>query len=571
MGYQTAPILPNEASRLGALEKLGVLDTLPEQAYDDIVALAMRICEVPIALVSIIDRERQWFKACIGLDVRETHRDAAFCAHAILQPNDLFIVEDASKDERFSENPLVVGGPEIRFYAGAPIVTENGYALGTVCVIDTVPRGLSEEQQRALKALARQTAALLQLRILDIERAAQTESLRHKIIDALADDEREHAPFRQRQRVASIGQLTSGLAHDFNNLLQSVSVSLQLIERKADNLAIKRYATTGLQSVERGAKLIARLLAFSRDETPAREAISVSEQIAGMRDLLTSVLSANVRLRFDLETSGVRVTCDATQVEAAILNMVINARDAMENSGEIRILTRMRDVVCEPGVTDGQYLELRVTDTGPGMPYSVASRVFEPFFSTKGNKGTGLGLSQVYGLAMKCSGTAMVETNVGKGTSIVLLLKPVATYADVTPNVQLADEDITSAALKANILIVDDNVETHRTLVELLVDAGYAVRSAQTASAAIYAIEDMLPDAVVANFSMRGMSGPVLQVVLREYDPLLPVIFMTGESNMDVIKGTLKHDAILLQKPFQIETLAAAIDEALGLKVSAAR
>lgn len=568
MGYQTAPILLNEASRLVALEKLGVLDTLPEQAYDDIVALAMRICEVPIALVSLIDRERQWFKACIGLDVRETHRDAAFCAHAILRPDDLFIVEDATKDERFSENPLVVGGPEIRFYAGAPIVTEDGYALGTVCVIDTVPRMLSEEQQRGLKALARQTAALLQLRILDIERAAQTKGLREKIFDALADDEREHAPFRQRQRVASIGQLTSGLAHDFNNLLQSVSVSLQLIERKADNPAIKRYATTGLQSVERGAKLIAGLLAFSRDETPTRQAISVSEHIAGMRELLTSVLSANVRLRFDLETSAVRVMCDATQVEAAILNMVINARDAMQNSGEIRISTRMRDVACEPGVTDGRYLELRVTDTGPGMPYSIACRVFEPFFSTKGNKGTGLGLSQVYGLAMKCSGTALVETNVGKGTSIVLLLKPVATYADAMPDVQLANEDAGYTALKANILIVDDNVEAQSSLVELLVDAGYAVRSAQTASAAIYAIENMLPDAVVANFSMRGMSGPVLQIVLREYDSSLPVIFMTGESNMAEIRGAFRHEAVLLQKPFQLETLISVLDETLGSKVS---
>ncbi len=127
--------------------------------------LATTLCDAPIALVSLVDRERQWFKACIGLDVQETHRDLAFCAHAILQPSDVLVVEDATTDPRFRESPLVLGPPYIRFYAGAPIRTEAGHAMGTVCVIDIWPRVLSEQQRRALLALARQTAALMQYRL----------------------------------------------------------------------------------------------------------------------------------------------------------------------------------------------------------------------------------------------------------------------------------------------------------------------------------------------------------------------------------------------------------------------
>ena len=162
----TAPALPVavEAKRLAALRGLGILDTLTEPTYDDIVLLASQICGTPIGLVSLIDEDRQWFKARVGLDVTETPRDLAFCAHAIGSPEAVFIVEDATQDPRFHDNPLVTGDPGIRFYAGVPISSPDGEALGTVCVIDTVPRVLDASQLRALQALARQTDALLALR-----------------------------------------------------------------------------------------------------------------------------------------------------------------------------------------------------------------------------------------------------------------------------------------------------------------------------------------------------------------------------------------------------------------------
>jgi GAF domain-containing protein len=162
--YARPPLLPDEPERLEALERYEIMDTPAEQAYDDLTLLASHICETPIALVSLVDADRQWFKSNIGLDANETHRDMAFCAHAIAAPETM-VVSDTLQDERFQFNPLVVEDPKIRFYAGAPLRLSEGHALGTLCVIDRVPRELTADQQRALEALSRQAVAQLELRL----------------------------------------------------------------------------------------------------------------------------------------------------------------------------------------------------------------------------------------------------------------------------------------------------------------------------------------------------------------------------------------------------------------------
>jgi GAF domain-containing protein len=180
---KAAPVPQNEARRLKVLWQYEVLDTVPEEIFDDLSELAGAICEAPISLISLVDESRQWFKARTGIDTQETSRDISFCAHAILQPG-LFIVPDASLDDRFKDNPLVTGEPKVRFYAGAPLVTPDGNALGTLCVLDKVPRELRPEQLRALQLLARIVITQLELRRhnKELTKAREdTQFLRHEL------------------------------------------------------------------------------------------------------------------------------------------------------------------------------------------------------------------------------------------------------------------------------------------------------------------------------------------------------------------------------------------------------
>ena len=208
------PTVQNERKRLNVLWQYEVLDTVPEELFDDLTELAARICEAPIALISLVDEKRQWFKAKVGTTLTETSRDVSFCAHAI-QQSGLFIVPDASKDPRFADSPLVTSDPKIRFYAGAPLITPDGYALGTLCVIDTTPRELRSDQKQALAILARHVVSQLELRrrsreLLDVrhqnERSKhELEELRSQLAEARRELERrnsqKHGPDGKARRI----------------------------------------------------------------------------------------------------------------------------------------------------------------------------------------------------------------------------------------------------------------------------------------------------------------------------------------------------------------------------------
>jgi two-component system cell cycle sensor histidine kinase/response regulator CckA len=211
-----APVKTNETRRLKVLWQYDVLDTVPEEVFDDLTELAARICEAPIALISLIDEDRQWFKAKVGVTLNETSRDISFCSHAIKQ-HDLFIIPDATQDARFADNPLVTSDPKIRFYAGAPLVTPDGYALGTLCVIDKVPRELRAEQKQALRVLARHVMTQLELRrhAKDLHEAHEAKDARRDELDKV---QAENAKLKRELEKLKSGQLARKRAVTPKNL-----------------------------------------------------------------------------------------------------------------------------------------------------------------------------------------------------------------------------------------------------------------------------------------------------------------------------------------------------------------
>ena len=428
MPHIPAPAPADERLRLESLEQLHILDTLPEVEFDDIVQLATSLCDTPIGLVSLIDRERQWFKACIGLTVDQTHRDLAFCAHAILRPDDLLEVSDARVDPRFKESALVLGPPYIVFYAGAPIVTPQGHALGTVCVIDTVPRQLSPRQRDGLQALARQTAALIRLRSLNTHREQQVHELTARLGDALQVNQQSREALQRIKRVSALGQLTASIAHDFNNLLQALSATLQLTHLQSQRPAkVEQLAETGLQAVAKGAQLVTHLLTFTRGEAIELQTLNVCERIGSLEPLMRQSAGPGITLLLDLAQRDSLVMCDSTQFDAAALNLLVNARDALQGEGLIEVSTQLVAMPADADLAEGDYVLLQVQDNGPGISADVAAQALEPFFSTKPlGVGTGLGLAQVHAMATAAGGTVRLSSRDGGGTCVSVFFKTLA-------------------------------------------------------------------------------------------------------------------------------------------------
>ncbi len=254
---------------------------------------------------------------------------------------------------------------------------------------------------------------------------------------------------------------------------------------------------------------------------------------------------------------------NATQLEAALLNLVINARDAVAGRGAIEVHTRVVQMHGDAELEDGRYVELCVSDTGPGMPPEIAARAFEPFFTTKPeSKGTGLGLSQVKGVAIRAGGTARIRSQIGKGMAVSLFLKALTPQAQSSASGDAPNAPYATTG-HCRILLIDDDAHVRDALAELLRDAHYGVEAVAGGLAALQAIDRTVPDAVVTDQAMQGVSGVLLARVLSETHPRLPVIFMTGYNDADTLKAGLPTGTALLRKPVLFADLAQAVQAAI--------
>ena len=368
---------------------------------------------------------------------------------------------------------------------------------------------------------------------------------------------------RQSQKMEALGQLTGGIAHDFNNLLTVVVGGLDLIARQVKEERLKRYAANALTAAERGARLTAQLLAFSRVQKLEVKPTPVAPLIEGMRPLLRNVLGPHIEKRFDLAHSGIPVLADPTQFELAVLNLAINARDAMPDGGVLTFATRQKRVEGDAELEDGDYVELSVGDTGCGMDAEVAARAFEPFFTTKEvGKGTGLGLSMVYGVARQSGGTARIASTPGEGTCVKLYFRRAEQPADDSPAADGTKSARKTGRRQASVLVVDDDPEVRAFICASLADYGYAVREAADGAAGIEAFAEKRPDLVVLDYAMPGLPGSEVAARMLRDVPGQPILFVSGYNETEAIRAAAPA-ARILAKPFRPEALDAAVRECL--------
>jgi len=369
---------------------------------------------------------------------------------------------------------------------------------------------------------------------------------------------------RQSQKMEALGQLTGGIAHDFNNLLTVVVGGLDIVAKRTEEEKLRRYAENALAAAERGARLTGQLLAFSRVQRLEVTPTYVAPLIQNMRPLLRNVLGPGIEKKFDLDEVMMPVMADPTQLEVAVLNLAINARDAMPEGGVLSFASTPVNVSGEPDLEAGEYIELCISDTGVGMPPEVLERAFEPFFTTKEvGKGTGLGLSMVYGMARQSGGAARIESTPGQGTSVRLLFRKADDApAEVTPGA----EEVTvqkSPSARRSVLVIDDDPDVRGFMVATLEEQGYAVREASDGAHGLAELAREQPDLVILDFIMPGMSGAEVAARILADRPGQPILFVSGYSETDAVKRTAP-DAPLLPKPFRAEALDKAVRAALA-------
>ncbi len=380
-----------------------------------------------------------------------------------------------------------------------------------------------------------------------------------------AERHKAEAALLQAQKMEALGQLTGGLAHDFNNLLQAVQGSLELISRRADDpIKVRRLAEGGLGATQRGAELTAKLLAFARNKQLHTEVFAVETMIADMREILVRTGGTSVELRFELSNTGLGVDTDRTQAEVGLLNLVNNARQATPSGGRIVIgATRYEASAAETGLAPGSYARITVADTGSGMDPEVARKAFDPFFTTKDvGEGTGLGLSQVYGFATQSGGAARIDSTPGAGTTVSIFL-PLKTRIGGGSDWARAGHG-KGGVTPSTILLVDDDDNVREAASEMLGDLGLDVFKASSGSEAL---EIALPERVsvaVLDYAMPGMTGIELARHLRSRWPGLPVIFVTGYSDIGDLRRPNGERETVLRKPYREEELRKAIGVALG-------
>ena len=484
---------------------------------------------------------------------------------------------DGGTDAYEMEYRIVRPDGTIRWVFGRGRVVRD--ALGTPVRysgvdLDITDRKASDAALAAAKEALEQMNLALEQRVRERTAALEAEAQRRA---------QAEARLHQAQKMEAVGQLTGGLAHDFNNILQVIGGNLELATRLLARVGIGHDARAreqlidALGKAERASRsardLVQRMLAFSRLQNLASTTLDVNALIGGMGDMIRRTLGETIEVEIACAADAWPTQADRNQLETALLNLVVNARDAMPEGGRltIRPANVALDAPDDAGIEPGEYVELTVADTGCGIPVELLARVFEPFFTTKDTgKGSGLGLSMVYGFVTQSGGYVRIASEPGRGTHVRILLprSHAAAPRQTASRVLAQHEPMPRARAGETVLLVEDNDEVRRFGVLALEELGYRVVQAPDGQAALQMLAsgelprvDLLFTDVVLP---RGMSGPALAAEFRSRQPGMPALFTSGYTPMSIAeRRELANDGRLLTKPYRIESLAAAVRKAI--------
>ena len=420
---------------------------------------------------------------------------------------------------------------------------------------------------RSLTALITVTTAVMLWRLLPrmlgLPSAVQLRQINEALRHEMAERRKAESALLQSQKMEAVGRISGGLAHDFNNILQVVSGNSVLIAQKSrSDPDIVALAEATQAAAERGVRLTGQLMSFSQEQSVLLDMLNIREYFAAIPARLTELLPARISLEVEGGDIDGYVLADAMQLQLAILNIVTNSREAMPDGGLLRISLSGYQACGRTDLPNGDYLQIRVTDSGLGMTPAVAARAFDPFYSTKpAGMASGLGLSMVYAMAQQSGGTATLTSRLGEGTTVTLYLKQVP--ADAEADAETADTAIGHIA-GSRILLVDDEAATRSVVAMTLESLDCHVTPAAGGAEALTLAESAPPDLFLLDYAMPGMTGAELAARLRARDPAARCIFLTGFADFSAIRAAVGADAVILQKPASRARLAKALASALA-------
>lgn len=486
-------------------------------------------------------------------------------------------LDDITADPRYGLNLPLSGMPKghlpVSSYMAVPVASREGRPIGTLLLGHPARARFTARHEELMRGLAAQAAiAIENARLIQRVREAN-ETLEQRVAARTKELTEAHEALRQAQKMEAVGQLTGGIAHDFNNLLQGISGSLELLGRRLEQgqtQGLERFLRGAQDSAQRAASLTQRLLAFSRRQTLDPRPVDAGRLVKGVSDLIQRAVGPAITLDVMVPEDCCAVLVDAVQLENALLNLSINARDAMPNGGRLSFeITHQRldaEKAREFDLPLGEYLSICVTDTGFGIPKDILGRIFDPFFTTKPvGQGTGLGLSMVHGFVRQSGGHVDVQSMPGLGTRVFVYLPCHTGEAAPETETEPAPGRLPRARRGERVLVVDDEVMVRAPIVEMLREAGFEVLEAEHASAAQSVLREQKGvRLLVADLGLPGgVDGQELAVLARAADPTLKVLFITGYAEQALSGQELEPGMAVIAKPFAMTDLAQTICEML--------